>query len=82
MAEETSEMQHHPLNYLVTVSRRSHLMHSQMVHTREEAYSLASRYESMPGVEAEVTEVHDRSETDLTAHTRELIEGLEMSHFH
>lgn len=75
-------MHEYPLSYLVTVSRRSHLMHSQMVGSKDEAEALAARYDSMPGVEAEVTEVHDRAETDLTARTREMIEGLELSHFH
>lgn len=73
-------MQHHPLNYLVTVSRHSNLMHSQMTDTRKEAEALAAKYESMSGVEAEITEVHDRAETDLAAHTRELIQDLELSH--
>lgn len=71
--------QQHPLSYLVSVSRHSNLMHSEMVSTREEALSLVAKFESFPGTEADITEVHDRAETDLAAHTRELVEDLQLS---
>lgn len=66
----------HPVRYLVTVMRHSHLMHSQLMETRAEADALAAKFESSPGTVVDITEVHDRAETDLTAHTRELLEDL------
>ena len=66
----------HPVSYLVTVSRHSHVMHRQIAETREEADALAAKFESAPGAEVEITEVHDKAETDLTTHTREILEDL------
>lgn len=51
-------------------------MHRQLAQTQEEAAALAAKFESVPGSEVEITEVHDKAETDLTTHTREIIEDL------
>ena len=67
----------HPVHYLVTVSRHGHVMHSQLANTREEANVLAVKFGSAPEAEVDVTEVHDKAETDLTIHTREIVEDLQ-----
>lgn len=66
----------HPVRYLVTVSRHTHVMHRQLAETREEADALAARFERVSGSEVDVTEVHDPAESDLTTHTREIVEDL------
>ena len=66
----------HPVHYLVTVSRHTHVMHRQLADTREKADALAVKFGSAEGAEVEITEVHERAETDLTTHTRELLEDL------
>lgn len=72
---------HYPSTYLVTVSRRSHIMHSQPADTRRQADALAAKFASRPGIEVEVTEMRDRAETDLTTRTREAVEQLQKSRF-
>lgn len=66
----------HPVSYLVTVSRHSYVMHTQVAETREQAEALAAKFESAPGTDVDITQVHDRAETDLTTHTREILEDL------
>lgn len=67
----------HPVRYLVTVSRHSHVMHSQLADTRDEADALAAKFGAAEDAEVDITEVHDRAETDLTTHTREIVEDLQ-----
>jgi len=68
----------HPIHYLVTVSRNNHVMHRQQASTRDEADQLASRFEAAPGAIVDITEIHEQAETDLTTHTRELVEDLQV----
>lgn len=69
----------HPVSYLVTVTRHGHLMHSQTAETRADADALAATFGRAPGTDVDITEVHDRAETDLTAHTREILEDLRIA---
>jgi hypothetical protein len=69
----------HPVSYLVTVTRHGHVMHSQRAETRTEADTLAAKFTRAPGTEVDITEVHDRAETDLTTHTREILEDLKIA---
>lgn len=70
-------MEKHPLHYLVTVKRYGHLLHSQMANTEEEATELVASLDHTHDAEIEITPIHEPSETDLTAHTRELVEDLQ-----
>lgn len=54
-------------------------MHSQPADTRDQADALAAKFASTPGIEVEITEMHEKSETDLTTHTREVVEHLQNS---
>lgn len=76
VSKEVLMTHEHPVHYLVTVSRRTHVMHRQMAETREEADALAAKFESVSGTEVDITEVHHPAETDLTTHTREIVEDL------
>lgn len=66
----------HPVHYLVKAERNNVVVQIQEVANREEALALKERFELVPHTDATIVEVHDREETDLTAHTRELIEDL------
>ena len=67
----------HPVHYLVTVSRHTHVMHRHLAESREEADALAEKFGSVPGSVVDITEVHDKAETDLMTHTREIVEDLQ-----
>jgi hypothetical protein len=69
----------HPTHYIVTAHRHNLVVHTQEAATREEAEALAKRFAAAPGspVVVDIEEVHDPLETDLTAHTRELLEDMQ-----
>lgn len=67
----------HPVRYLVSVMRNNHIRHQQLAETLTEAEELAERMGAAAGTEVEISEVHERAETDLTTHTRELVEELQ-----
>ncbi len=54
-------------------------MHSQIADTRDHADALAAKFVHAPGTEVDITEVHDKAESDLTTHTREVIEDMQLS---
>jgi len=66
----------HPVHYRVTARRNNHVVWFQEAETRSEAASLQQRYESVPGTTADIEEIHDPSETDLTTHTREILDDM------
>ena len=67
----------HPVRYLVSVMRNNHIRHQQLAETLAEAEELAERMSAAAGTQVEISEVHERAETDLTTHTRELVEELQ-----
>ena len=76
--EEVPMSQHHPVHFKVTAHRNNIVVWFQEAETRSEAEALRQRYESVPGTTAEIEEVHDPSETDLTTHTREILDEMNM----
>jgi|GEM_PF-2747291 len=66
----------HQIRYVVKAKRYNLVMQMQEVATRDEALALKERFEQVPNTTAEIVEIHDPEETDLTAHTRELIEEI------
>ena len=68
--------QRHPVHFKVTARRNNVVVWFQEAETRAEAEALQQRYESVPGTDAEIEEVHDPSETDLTTHTREILHNM------
>lgn len=67
----------HPVRYLVSVMRNNHVRHQQLAETLAEAEGLATKFAEAAGATVEISEVHERAETDLTTHTRELVEELQ-----
>lgn len=72
-------MHDHPLHYLVTVERHGHVMHRQLADTQVEADNLAETFGRAHDTVVTVTPIHDPAETDLTTHTRELVEDLQVT---
>ena len=66
----------HPVHYIVRVYRNNAAIHVQEAASREEAEALKARFEQVPHSEAEIEEVHEDSETDLTTKTREIVETI------
>lgn len=66
----------HPVHYLVKALRNNAVVQIQEVANHETALELKERFELVPHTSAEIVEVHERAETDLTTHTREIIEDL------
>lgn len=69
--------QRHPIHYLVKVERNNVVVHIQEAVNHDAALALKERFELVPHTIAEIVEVHESEETDLTTHTRELIEELQ-----
>lgn len=70
-------MQHrHQVRYRVTARRNNVIVVVQETGTRAEADVLAARMESVDGTDAEIAEVIDPNETDLTTFSRELSESI------
>ncbi len=66
----------HPVHYIVKAQRNNIVVHMQEAPTREEAEKLKARFEEVPHTDADIIEVHDPAETDLTTHTREIVETI------
>lgn len=66
----------HPTHFNVTVERNNTTVHVQDAETRAEAEELARRFEGVSGTSVTITEVHSRAESDLTTHTREMLDDL------
>ena len=66
----------HPVHYIVKAQRNNIVVHMQEAMTREDAERLKAKFEEVPRTEAEIVEVHDPAETDLTTHTREIVETI------
>lgn len=66
----------HPVHFNVEVFRHNFVMHAQLVDTREEAEALRAKFEEVPHAEVVITPVHDAAESDLTTHTRELLDNI------
>lgn len=69
----------HPVHYLVKAHRNNIVVHMQEAASREEALRLKAKFEDVPHTEAEIVEVHDPATTDLTTHTREIVEDIKRS---
>ena len=52
------------------------MIHVQEAASYEEAKALQARFEQVPHSDAEIVEVHDDAETDLTTVTREIVESI------
>lgn len=61
-----------PVHYIVKAQRNNIVVHMQEATSREDAERLKAKFEGVPHTEAEIVEVHDRAETDLT--TREIVD--------
>lgn len=68
--------QRHPIHYIVKAQRNNIVMSMQEATDRDAAQQLKDRCEAVPGTTAEIIEVHEPTETDLTTHTRELVEDV------
>lgn len=68
--------QRHPVHFKVTARRNNVVVWFQEAETRAEAEALQQRYESVPGTDAEIEEIHQPAETDLTTHTREILDDM------
>ena len=66
----------HPVHHIVRVWRNNAMIHVQEAASRAEAEALRARFEQVPHSEAEIIEVHEDSETDLTTVTREIVESI------
>ena len=66
----------HPVHYLVKAYRNNIVVHMQEATSREDALRMKEKFETVPRTEAEIIEVHDPAETDLTTKTREVVEGI------
>ena len=66
----------HPVHYLVKAYRNNIVVHVQEAATLEEAVRLREQFEAVAHSHAEIEEVHDPAETDLTTRTRELVEDI------
>jgi len=66
----------HPVHYIVKAQRNNIVVHMQEATSHEEAVRLKERFEAVPHTEAEIVEVHDAAETDLTTKTREVVEEI------
>lgn len=66
----------HPIRYIVRAQRHGELVHIQEATSLEDAERIKARFDSLRDTNGEIDLVHDPAETDLTAHTRELLEDL------
>lgn len=66
----------HPVHYVVRAQRNNIVVHMQEAPNHDAAVALKERFESVPHTEAEIIEVHEPAETDLTTHTREIVEDI------
>jgi len=66
----------HPVRYIVKAQRNNIVVHMQEAEDLEKARELKEQFEAVPHTTAEVVEVHDPAETDLTTHTREIVEDI------
>jgi hypothetical protein len=66
----------HPVHYIVKAQRNNIVVQMQEANSHEEALRLKEQFESVPHTEAEIIEVHDAAETDLTTKTREVVEDI------
>ena len=66
----------HPVHYIVKAQRNNIVVHMQEATDRADAERLKAQFEAVPHTEAEIVEVHDPAETDLTTHTREIVETI------
>lgn len=66
----------HPVHFKVSAQRNNLVVWVQDAATRSEAEALKKRFEDVEGTSAEIEEIHDAAETDLTTHTRELLEEI------
>lgn len=70
-------MNTHPPHYVVTISRHGHVIHKQQAATLVEATQLAEKFRTTSDSIVDITPVHDKAATDLTTHTREMVEDLQ-----
>lgn len=66
----------HPVRWLVKAHRNNIVVHVQEATSHDDAVRLKEKFEAAPHTEAEIVEVHDPAETDLTTKTREVVEKI------
>jgi hypothetical protein len=66
----------HPVHYVVKAQRNNIVVHMQEAKSHEDALRLKKRFEAVAHTVAELIEVHDAAETDLTTKTREVVEDI------
>jgi len=66
----------HPIHYVVKAERNNIVVHLQEATSHDDALRLKAKFEAIPHTEAEIVEVHDPATTDLTTHTREIVETI------
>lgn len=66
----------HPVHYVVQANRNNTVVHMQEATSYDDAQRMKERIESIPHTTADIIEVHDPAETDLTTHTREIVEDI------
>ena len=66
----------HPDRYVVTAYRNNFPAHLQEAATHDEALRLKAQFEAVPHTDVEIEIVHDPAATDLTTHTREIVEDI------
>jgi len=66
----------HPVRYLVKARRNNIVVHVQEADSKAAAQRLAESFEAVSHTDAEIVVVHDPATTDLTAHTREIVEDI------
>jgi len=66
----------HPVHYIVKAQRNNIVVHMQEAANLEDAKRLKEQFETVPHTDAEIVEVHDPAGTDLTTHTREIVESI------
>ena len=66
----------HPIHYVVKAQRNNIVVHMQEALDLDDAERLKAQFEDVPGTIAEIVEVHEPAETDLTTHTREIVKSI------
>lgn len=66
----------HPVHYIVKAERNNIVVHMQEATSHDDAVRLKEKFEAIPHTEAQIVEVHDAATTDLTTHTREIVESI------
>lgn len=66
----------HRIHYIVKARRNNIIVHLQEALDGDDAQRLKEQFEAVAGTTADICEVHERAETDVTTHTREIVEDI------